>query len=624
MTSITDMDCTDWVFVGDGYHFVGVFVRQNASYPLTDVSLMFTDGVAFTIASFDLVNDIWDLTSNGAYIMVNTNSSEGNAFTAIWELYIGTGMFDALDVDLWLYCEDNSTASDGYEIVEADYFNIYNNGGMEEYEYSGDGSGDDGGGFSVLGEGVFGLAASNSSLPEGSWAYANITWRKLQHVGFLVHIWQNTQYDAINNYWNCPSEHAETATVEYGIDYWYNESWMTGWSVVLEVIDGAAGTFGWGGDEAWVQINATWYNGDVAIDWDTFFAFYEAIEPTDSSTQFALRVDLWIGLEEGSSKVAGRVRPEYFGMNETGWGPWANWRPIAGLEDEAVFFDDLLDQDGDTISAGQLELFISWANLTKVFPDAGAPDCDSHLWALIDYEGPYWRTLFITDPMIGISSPLVPDAITPGDVSMGFFANLITAMVDGITKPIVNALGGGLTATYFFTAGVIDSAFLFFGIPDFMASISAMILAYGAFFAMSMANLILIVVQMFRIITSVASFIITWLTRMISFLIQLGTIVTAILNGTQTGIGSLIDIWEMFQVNEWIDFIPIAIFISWVNAIDSRARKMGGGWMSIFIGDLQMASWVISFMVDWMSRIVSFVIDRVFGIMNAIALKMGF
>jgi len=156
-----------------------------------------------------------------------------------------------------------------------------------------------------------------------------------------------------------------------------------------------------------------------------------------------------------------------------------------------------------------------------------------------------------------------------------------------------------------------------------MTSITTMITTYGGYFATSMTNMILIVVQVFRIITVTSTFLIGWLTRLISFVIDLFTIVINILNGTQAGVGAIYDVWSLFEVNEWIDFIPVAIFIAWMQSIDDRTKRMGGGFIAIVVGDLQTANWILMFMVDWFSRIISFVINNVMAIMNAIRIRLS-
>ncbi|MHA1215797.1 MAG: LamG-like jellyroll fold domain-containing protein [Candidatus Thorarchaeota archaeon] len=611
---IYDMEATDWVFAKETYEYQGIYVRQNASYPLTDVRMRFTDGVSWTTMIYDVTSDTGDLSSVVANLLVTVDSTDGNTLNVTWEIYLSENIFDYLDVDLSMYCIDNTSRSDGWEVVEPDYFNIYNHGGMAQYESAGDG-------ISVAGEGVFGLAVQNSSLPGGSWAYANVTWRKLQHVSMLFHWWQGTGWDAGANHWNCPSEHADTGYVEYGINYWHDGSWIDGWKVHISIINGSAGTYGVSTDQAWVHLNATWYNRGVRVKSDTFYAYYEAIESTDTSTQFALRVDLWIGIEGGSSTVGGRVSPEYFGMQEAGWGPWADWRPMKGLEDKSAFMDDLLDVGGYVISAEELEMFTAWALINKTSPDAGAPTCDSHQWGLIDYEVLSWRTLSPSEVMRGISTPIIIPAVTPGDVSTGLFANLITSMIEGITKPIVAAIRSGSETLYFAVAAVIDQAFAYFGIVGFVSAITVAVKTWGAYFLTSVTTATNFIVQILTIVTFLSGSILAWLTRFVNFFFGVNGLfatVASILNGTNTVIGGLVNVWELMSINTWIDAVPIFVTIAWFDSIDKRAKRLGGGWMAIFIGDLQMISWVVSYMLDMSFRVINFVLDMVFRMINAI------
>jgi len=608
-TTITTMEASNWVFAEESYDFTSIVVRQNASFPIDTYSMRFNDGVYYSTSTRDYNGSDWSHSSVITNEITNEETITGNQHVAVWELYMSDTISDAANVDLQMYVNDTSGNVDGWETVAVDYFNIYNDGGITESKTHGDG-------ILVAGEGVFGIAAQNSTL--NSWVRVNTTWRKWQHVGMLVSWRQSTAWDGASNYWDCPSEHNNTGYAEYGVDYYHDDGWVEGWKVHMEIADGKAGNLGGSADEAWVLINATWYNGGQLITYDTFYAYYEAIDSTDETTQFALYVDLWIGLEGSSSTVSGRVNPQYFGMVQGGWGPFASWKPKTGLNDLAFFSDNLVDKDGNVIGASEIDLFHVWAAINKTAAGGGSPSCDEHQWGLINYELLDWQYLSPSQQMIGITTPILTPTTVPGDVSSGFLSSLIVAMIEGITKPIVNALLSTAQSSFFVVASIIDSAFNYFNYEgSFVADITALIEALIVFMASSISSMTTLTVQLITLVQAVVVFWVTWLTRMINLVIEIGTIVVQISRGTAEVATGLGNIWELISIDEWIDVLPVLILISWLNSVDDRWRQ-GQGWISTIWGDISIVLAISSFMLDTMSRVVNTVIDFVFRLMNAI------
>jgi len=222
--------------------------------------------------------------------------------------------------------------------------------------------------------------------------------------------------------------------------------------------------------------------------------------------------------------------------------------------------------------------------------------------------------------MEGIDTPAYMETKEPGAPQTPSFATLVAALIAGITVPIVRAINDVLATGRQMTAGFLNFAFASFGIANFVGTIQTAITTWGAYFITSIVNLTLLVTQMFRIITQVATFAITWLTRMITLFLDIWRIAGEIWSGTSTAIGGLTDMWGLMNIDAWIDAVPIFIAIGWFDSIDKRARRVGGAWMSFFIGDLQMVSWVLSFLVEWFTRVIEFVINRVLQFINILPL----
>jgi len=617
VSSITDMNAGNWVFSGQSYHFLGTFVRQNSSYPLNFMAVIFSDGVSFTTLSFNRVSNTGLVTSNYANKVQVTNSTEGNDYNMDWETYVAENVQDALGVDLYMYCNTTIAGQhDGIELNQLNYFNIYNYGGLTETQTAGDGQ-------VIPGNTVWELEAKNSTL--GSYARENVTWRNFQHVNILVHIFQNTT----NGYpgddiWYCPTEHNNTGYIEYGVDYWTKGAWIEGWKVHIEVAKGDAGEHLTSPNQAWVLLDVSWYNRGVLVKTDQIYAYYEAISHTDTTTQFALHIDLWIGGEEGSSIAAGRVNAEYYGMQEGGWGPFSSWSPIKGLSDDSLFKDDLLDKNSNIIGVNDIQLFKVWAKVAKIAKGGGATNCDSHQWRLINYDSLGFQTLPAkVGANVGIDTPVYTPTVQP-TMSNGFLTALMLMMTEGVMKPLLQALLSAGTTSFFAVVAIINQAFSVFGIKDFVATVQGMITAFATYFTYSVTNIIAIIQAIMSMITFIFGSIFYWFVAMINLFLYIFNFMRLLVNGgsqsvygVSTGLG---DLWVTLNVAVWIGIVPIFILIWWFDSLEDRTRRSGMGFLYVLINDIQIITWVIGYITDILFRVLNFVIDMVFRIMYALRL----
>jgi hypothetical protein len=605
--TISNMEgCDNWLFARQrDYLFVGKYVNSNSSRTFANCSMAFSDGYNLIVASFNESTSLWGFrVTDAASLGVSTYSRNGNLLTVTFGIFLTDNIYDCKNVDISMYCRDTSGSYDGWEVKAIDYFHIYNLGGLPSYEYAGDGS-------SIVGEDAFGLYAKTA----GSWARANVTWQKFQHFHALFHWFLNTTWDSGGEYWCCPEDHANTGYVEFGVDYCYNDTWLEGWKVHLTIIDGSAGTYGVGTNHAWVRINATWYNRGMYVRSDQFYAFFESYQATDDSTYFSLVIDLWIDSANISSVGAGRIAPEYYGMDEGGWGPWATWGPRSSTSESSVFKDNIYGMTNATvISARGVSFFTVWATVNKTSADAGTPDCDSHAWYMRDFQTA-WQYLGSGEIMRGLDAVLFVPTLVVGMPQAGFLSSLLAGMVDGVTKPIVNAILSTAGALGYAVASVINMAFGYFGLPNFVGMMTTMITAFVAFMSFSAINVTTLIVQILTLLLSITGFIVDWVTRMVSFFVLLMAYVSGIFSGGYGAIGGLTNIWTLINLSGWIDAVPIFATIAWFAAIDDRARK-GQGWFATFWGDLSIMIGVLSFMIDMFFRIINFVTDMVFRLMG--------
>jgi len=595
---ITNMESGSYLFAEnpDLYNFRGIFNGTDDT-----VRVAFYDSVRWCNISYDIPGDTWrvDAGEDEIVIATVTESSSAGSYTITWQIYLTSGIADAEDIDVYLSGNDTGDSESGWARVEADYFNIYNLGGTVDYEYNGTGA-------SLTGEGMYALYAK----VKGDSARANVTWRGFQHVRMKFQWFLDTTWNVDN--WVCPEDHSETGYLEFGVDYTYIEDrWTPGWKVRIEIIDGDTGTDG--NDAAWVQLNCSWYNRGDYVKSDQVFAWFESYQSTDTAKYISLWVDLWVDAENAASVVGGRVAPEYYGIAESGWLLWTSWKPIQGEQDVSLYKDNFLAQNKNTtLSAKSVSLYRVWASINKT-----DNACNADAWYTQKYETS-WTTQGPNDDITGMSSIIFPQVLYPEMVQTGFLSNLISGMVEGVTKPIVDAIVSTSTGLWFVMADTIDSTFARFSFPNFIATMTDMITSFMSYMSLSITNTTTMVVQIFRLITALVVFWGGWITRMITFLLNVATIVRGIIDGTYSITTGLGNVWEVIQINDWIDVLPTFIFISWVNSVDDRWRK-GQPFIGTIWGDIAIVIAITSFMVDNMFRLINFTMDLIFRLMNVIS-----
>ena len=227
-----------------------------------------------------------------------------------------------------------------------------------------------------------------------------------------------------------------------------------------------------------------------------------------------------------------------------------------------------------------------------------------------------WRVLPVSSVLVGLAAPVLASTVMPGQ-PLGALGSAISALNIQLSG-LSSSLGSATQTPYFIMAGIIDSAFNFFHIPHFTETAKQMIATYANYFSVSVTYVTTTITPIFNFFADTALFILTWFTRVVNTYLQIASIVKGILDGTYsitTGVGS---VWEFINIENWMDFIPLIMLISWFASVDERARRQGGGWVQIFWGDIQIIISVISFIFDWSMRVISLVIDWIFKFLQAL------
>ena len=164
----------------------------------------------------------------------------------------------------------------------------------------------------------------------------------------------------------------------------------------------------------------------------------------------------------------------------------------------------------------------------------------------------------------------------------------------------------------------IDSAFEQFGLFNYMAQITAFINGLVTYFEDSLTHLLALVVQQFRVITNVYNFVVFWITALIGVALDFSVFYQSVLDGTSgwgTGIG---DFWAVIGYDLWAPIVPLMLFLWWLESLSKRGAQTVGGELQVFINDMNTAISIVSYFVGMFSFVANTIIDRVYGLFDAI------
>jgi len=140
--SITDMEgCGAWVFSEESYYtFQAQYWDGNGYADLDKCQLAFSDSTTWINVSYDRMDNEYEILSGSDKIVLKAGTAtvlDDNLFQVTFLIYFKNTILDASDIDLLLRCNDTQGASDGWEVIASNYFNIYALGGHATYESSG-------------------------------------------------------------------------------------------------------------------------------------------------------------------------------------------------------------------------------------------------------------------------------------------------------------------------------------------------------------------------------------------------------------------------------------------------------------------------------------------------------
>jgi len=344
---VTNLDSSGYVFADTETYYLRVKVRSMA---LEVIHVGFSDGVhsinwTYDGSSFDMISGEDCVRIDESLINYSVENASGDLSGSVkvytFPIWFYDVILDHLGVDVWVWAND--TYGNSEAVTFEDCFSIFNNGGGLEIEVFGDAG-------RTAGGGIFDLFAYNDS-----YVHVNQTWRKLQHMHFLVSI----------NLEDVPDGDQYTWQLQYGIYYFHEDQWQIGWKVVID--QAAKDTY----QDAWVKLRIRWYKkGTYLIKTDYIMSLWkggDVASQTGDLKVTSIWVDLWFNKANNSGIVGGRVNAEYFGLTQNSW--WVfklgTWSSITTNVTQSMFFEPLEDSLGQQFSAQELELMKFFCRLSR-------------------------------------------------------------------------------------------------------------------------------------------------------------------------------------------------------------------------------------------------------------------
>lgn len=575
---------TYWLFKGEVYNLTAVMNN-------TDIAAFnFTDGVHTMLFYYNnftksqrlyVYNATGTLVNENVVTGISTSKSYNETETTIsYKFILNLNIVDSQNKTVYYelsYC--NSTTYSPLIVVSnpSDLsFNIYNLGGLVSYVLSGDGN-------RVSGGSPFEIYATNSSLVNGTMAYSEMIYRRLQSVHMLVELNTDNKIEA---------DHLEPLVnvgyYEVGFDYKLDgheeDEWLTGWSARVYISEINVGTYGASSDSAYTALTVLWYNrGDFVRGDQYLYSYHWGYDKTAFPTHresITFWADLWFDKANSSTVFGGRINTEYYGYYEDGsswWFGYGGFRPLMGNVTASMVFGNVIDDDGNILSSKNIGLVRVWEKVAKT---ASAGDADTYTVKPFQV----FSLKVAQDRMDGIDTPVF---IEPKQLNLGGYS--IFDPLLGAFGGIGSVISGALFGMGKVMIGGIDTILSWVGLPygTFSGFVNFVMIIFTSLIG-SMANVISMISKSLTLITTFLTTIITFVDYIISIILFFGVdifsiplqiiaLFIAVLNG---------GIINFYGIT--LDFTPYAQLMV---ALKTLLPPMGGIMLTVWIfwGNLSMS-----------------------------------
>jgi hypothetical protein len=583
-----------WIFEGDIYTFESYFFgadifRLNFTDGEHDIYLTFDGSTNFTYIETDERFVIGEIYTN--YTLYPDGTQK-----VIWRFVPDINIVDIENTTVYYYIYNATLNTETY-VSTSIWFNIYNLGGLTYYTFIGDG------GRTPYGS-PFNLHATDGN--KSSSAKAEQIFRKLQHVSFLVEIDMGNEWDGVNDEFDID---VGVGYVDVGIDYRLNSSWVDGFKIRMYVFDADVGHHAGAVDHDWVLWSIDFYNYDPTTglqqNLQTQYIYSnhwgydrENFNPDHhiNRTSCQLWIDLWFDKTNSSTTIATQTNAYFHGMKEQGsawWFGYGTFTPMISDYDNAKFLDDLYDEGGNITNVQKYDLMKFYIEVGKV----NDTDGNDETWKITTIEDMHREEAI--DRMMGIDEPTFVETKIM-DMPQTGFVNAIKDAINGLSKLI----WAGAFQFVKLLMGAVGSLMDAIGLGDWWIAVNTVIDNIATIsqalideLTQSLTNVVILLNQIFRLITTGFTKFVTFITAVIDSWIGWYGYIADMFMGT----GGIFGI-NIFTSLNLSDFIMLGIHLMpflWLDRLYSS-----GDMLSTAKSDIMLVVWVLTGLFNLMVTVI--------------------
>jgi hypothetical protein len=572
---ITDMEgCGNWVFSQTKFYtFVAKFWDGDGYADLSECSVAFMDGLNWVNATYDLVIGVFRLDDGSDLARLGSGTVtiiDANEIQVTFPIYFQNTILDMDNVSIYMRCIDLYGASDGWELIKANYFNIYNLGGHSTLVTVGDAG-------RITGGDIFDLYCGNMSSVE-----ATIMFRDLQHVKMMP---------TVQAY---AGELGYSSNITFFMEYCVGDVWVRPFSIVLT--PSAAYYSG----VMWWNWTATYYELGAEVKTEKFWSYYQNVNETQYTADTQLWVDLWFNRMDASKVWGARVNSYYYPMTDSAnmWLRWlagSKWGVDERLSKQSECFGKLRDSDGNVMSVSNVKLVRVGCNITA-----------RTLVTKLQHFTVFDLTIG-SDPLQGIQTPPWDETKVPTMNQGGLLGAIWSALQNGFNSMWKDYFPYLVTAWMVFVE-LVDSVFAWAGYPGAFRTFTGWL---GSMWGLLLASITYSV----SLMTAFFSFVSIFMVQLIAFISEVfqwwGMIFTVTGSFLAGGYGTGVNIWTTYNVPQWITLglilYPIYLMFLW------EEEGLGAviDQITFIYNTLHLMVYVFLTMVHYISAMISRLIEAI-------------
>lgn len=204
-----------------------------------------------------------------------------------------------------------------------------------------------------------------------------------------------------------------------------------------------------------------------------------------------------------------------------------------------------------------------------------------------------------------------------GATAWSYVTPVLTVVVAHSSSAYITA---HFTAVWGDVADLIDGAFSFFGLLNYMTQITAFVSSIVSQFTASLVNLATLINLQFLVIWRVFAWWLGWANRLITAVLNFGTQLSMILNGTHPLLAGTVDLWNYFNFasagQAVFDIAPLFFIVYWIDSMAKRARTQGS--LQVLYGDLSSFANIFAYFMGAFSMVIGFIEGKISWLISAL------